>query len=109
MSLTLKIEFPIECLLSPDLAGPNYFGAADSAKTKTKELKDRIKDLEHKLAAAEAKLAVQSETKEYAVQAAKFATQIEMQKAVEAAYDKGYKRCEEAMESNMRMLKEMRH
>ena len=109
MSLTLKIEFTIKCLLSPDLAGTNYFGAVDSAKTKTKHLTDRIKDLEQRLAAAEAKLAVQGETKEYAVQAAKFATQIEMQKAVEAAYDKGYKRCEEAMESNMRMLKEMRH
>jgi hypothetical protein len=42
------------------------------------------------------------------VQAARFETKIEMQKAVEVAYDKGYARCKEAIESNMSLLKSMR-
>lgn len=54
-------------------------------------------------------MASQLEIKEYAVQAAKFQTQIEMQKSVEMAYEKGYSRCKESMEANLEMLKNMRN
>ena len=79
-----------------------------SDQKKVTELKQRVSELEFKLAAAEAKMSGQAEIKEYAVQAAKYQMQIEMQKTVELAYEKGYSRCKDSMETNMNMLRSMR-
>lgn len=76
--------------------------------TKVKELKTRIAELEAKLAAAEAKMAGQIDIQEYAVQAARYEKQIEMQKTVEDAYEKGYARCKHSVEASMAMLQTMR-
>ena len=83
------------------------FGGHQDQK-KVKELKDRISELEFKLASAEAKMAGQVEIKEYAVQAAKYQMQIQMQETVEQAYEKGYARCKDSMAANMAMLRSMR-
>ena len=77
--------------------------------TKVKELKTRIAELEAKLAAAEAKkMAGQIDIQNYAVQAARYEKQIEMQKTIEDAYEKGYARCKHSVEVSMAMLQTMR-
>ena len=97
-----------KCCVLADHANPAAGGKDAGAVAKVKELYQRIKDLEHKLAIAETKLISQAEAKEFAVKAARFETQIEMQKSIEAAYEKGYARCKDALESNMALLKSMR-
>lgn len=104
----LPVPFNSICaMLSGSVATLGSLGSASDQK-KVKELKQRVAELEFKLAAAEAKMAGQAEIKEYAVQAAKYQMQIEMQKTVELAYEKGYSRCKDSMETNMNMLRTMR-
>ena len=88
-------------MFSPCAGSGGLLPLPPSSSAKVNQLKERISALESKLANAEAKMASQLEIKEYAVQAAKFQTQIEMQKSVEMAYEKGYSRCKESMEANL--------
>ena len=106
----MPVPFNSICaMLSGSVATLGSLGSVvGSDQKKVKELKQRVSELEFKLAAAEAKMSGQAEIKEYAVQAAKYQMQIEMQKTVELAYEKGYSRCKDSMETNMNMLRSMR-
>ena len=97
-----------ECCVLVDGPKPKGANKDTESAAKLKELKQRIKELEQALIIAETKNTTQMEAKSFEVQAAKFQTIIEMQKAVDAAYEKGYVRCKEAMESHMSLLKSMR-
>ena len=76
----------------------------EDKKNALKAAKDEVKELEKKLAVMQVELMNKDKTTELAVKNAELETRMQMQKAVEAAYDKGYARCREGLE----MLKNLR-
>ena len=74
---------------------------------KVKDLQAQVSSLMLQLAEAKAELGHASAEKKLSVEAAKFEMQLEMQSKIEAAYDKGYERCKDALEMNMKLMKQM--